>query len=98
MMTDATTEQATWYPSIYGPDDQAGALNEIGADNVVRAAQLVREGRVFDLAHVLDEHIPAFPGRSFRQYLTTTAYHLNQRSPNAGCDGLGKNNVHWIVF
>ena len=97
MMTDATTQQASWYPSIYGPDDQAGALNEIGADNVVRAAQLVREGRVFDLAHVLDEHIPAFPGRSFRQYLTTTAYHLNQRSPNAGCDGLGKNNVNWIV-
>jgi kynurenine formamidase len=86
-----------WFPSKYGVDDQAGALNEIGADNVVRAARLVREGRVFDLAHVLDEHVPAFPGRSFRQYLTTNSFHVNQRSDGAGPDGLGKNNVNWIV-
>jgi kynurenine formamidase len=83
--------------SKYGADDQAGALNEIGADNVVRAARLVREGRIFDLAHVLDEHVPAFPGRSFRQHLTTTSYQLNQRAALAGPEGLGKNNVNWIV-
>jgi kynurenine formamidase len=86
-----------WFPSKYGADDQAGALNEIGADKVVRAARLVREGRVFDLARVLDEHVPAFPARSFRQYLTTTSFHLNRRSDAAGPDGLGKNNVNWVV-
>src|SRR5262245_2993490 len=86
-----------WFPSKYGVDDQAGALNEIGADNVVRAARLVREGQIFDLAHVLDEHVPAFPGRSFRQYLTTTSFHANQRLVGAGPEGLGKNNVNWIV-
>jgi kynurenine formamidase len=86
-----------FWPSRYGADDQAGALNEIGALNVVRAAGLVREGRVFDLAHVLDEHVPSFGARSFRQYLTTTAFHLNQRAVHAGSDGLGKNNVNWIV-
>ena len=47
----------------------------------------MRNGRVFDLAHVLDEHIPAFPGRSFRQYLTTNAHHLNRRRPDAGPEG-----------
>jgi kynurenine formamidase len=53
---------------------------------VVRAAALVREGRVFDLAHVLDEHVPAFPGRTFRQLLTTNP-----------ARSVGKNKVNWIV-
>jgi kynurenine formamidase len=95
-MSGAATDE-TWWPSRYGPDDQAGALNEITPDGVIRAAALVRQGRVYDLAHVLDEHIPAFPGRSFHQYLTTSAHQLNQRSPGAGPRGLGRNGVNWIV-
>jgi len=55
-------------------------------NRVLRAASLVREGRVFDLAHVLDEHVPAFPGRTFRQLLTT--------NPSRS---VGKNKVNWIV-
>jgi kynurenine formamidase len=87
----------TWYPSRYGPDDEAGALNEIGPAEVVAAAGLVRTGRVYDLAHVLDEHVPAFPGRTFRQYLTTNAHHVNRRGPHAGPAGLGRNSVNWVV-
>ena len=34
-----------WWPSKYGPDDQAGALNEITPEHRVRAAALVRTGR-----------------------------------------------------
>jgi kynurenine formamidase len=75
-----------WYPSRYGADDEAGALNEITPANVVRAASLVREGRVFDLAHVLDDRVPAFPGRSFRQFLTTDPMRR-----------VGHNEVNWIV-
>ena len=55
-------------------------------NRIVRACQLVREGRVFDLAHVLDEHVPAFPGRTFRQLLTTNP-----------ARSVGKNKVNWIV-
>jgi kynurenine formamidase len=80
------TVATDWYPSRYGPEDQAGALNEIGATQVVRAASLVRHGRVFDLAHVLDDEIPAFPGRSFRQFLTTDPMRR-----------VGRNQVNWIV-
>jgi len=42
-----------------------------------RAAALthVREGRLYDLGHVLDERVPVFPGRYFRQTLVTTAHH-----------------------
>lgn len=46
----------------------------------------MRTGRVFDLAHVLDEHVPAFPGRTFRQLLTT--------NPSRS---VGRNQVNWIV-
>jgi hypothetical protein len=54
----------TWYPSRYGAEDQAGALNEVTPAAVRAAAGLVRQGRIYDLGHVLDEHIPAFPGRN----------------------------------
>ena len=67
------TEAATWWPSRYGADDQAGALNEIGPDNVVGAARLVRQGRVYDLAHVLHMDVPAFEGRMFCQELDAPA-------------------------
>jgi kynurenine formamidase len=68
-MTAVVTNAATWWPSRYGIDDQAGALNEIGSDNVVGAARLVRQGRVYDLAHVLHMDVPAFEGRMFCQEL-----------------------------
>jgi kynurenine formamidase len=89
--------QETWQPSPYGPDDQIGMLNEITPLKVVQAARLVQHGRVYDLAHILDEKVPAFPGRTFRQSLTTSAHLLNRRRPDAGPAGWGENNVNWIV-
>ena len=84
-------------PSRYGPGDEAGAFNEATVAGVVRAAGLVRSGRVYDLSYVIDERIPAFPGRTFKQVLTTTAHQLNRRRPDAGERGWGQNNVNWIV-
>ncbi len=56
-----------WWPSRYGPDDEAGALNEITPAKIVEATARVRRGIVHDLAHVLHADVPAFPGRTFRQ-------------------------------
>ena len=88
---------ATWWPSKYGPDDEAGALNEITPGKVLGAIGLVRRGAVFDLAHVLHADVPAFPGRTFRQYLTTNYHHINRRRSDAGPAGWGRNSVNWIV-
>jgi hypothetical protein len=68
-------------PSRWGADDQAGALNEITPAKVLEAVGLVRRGEVHDLAHVLQADMPAFPGRTFRQYLTTNYHQINRRVP-----------------
>jgi kynurenine formamidase len=62
-------------------------------DDAKRAAALagVRRGRVYDLGHVLDERVPVFPGRYFKQTLVTTAHHANPGG------GVGENEVNWIT-
>jgi kynurenine formamidase len=91
----AVTEQpprtARWWPSRFGADDELGMLNHIDDAKRLAAIQLVREGRVFDLGRVLDEQIPVFPGRSFRQTLVTTAHHANSVMP------VGENDVNWVT-
>ena len=62
-------------------------------DDAKRAAALagVRHGRMYDLGHVLDEHVPVFPGRYFKQTLVTTAHHANPGG------GVGEGQVNWIT-
>jgi kynurenine formamidase len=62
-------------------------------DDAKRASALVeaRTGRMYDLGHVLDEHVPVFPGRYFKQTLVTTAHHANRDG------GVGENRVNWIT-
>ena len=55
------------------------------------ALSLVRLGRMYDLGHILDERVPVFPGRYFRQTLVTTAHHANPSG------GVGENDVNWIT-
>src|SRR3954453_18272391 len=88
---------AGWFPSRWGPDDAARALNEITPATVLAAVSLVRTGRVHDLAHVLHADVPAFPGRTFRSYLTTNYHSINRRHPCGGPEGLGHNAVNWVV-
>jgi kynurenine formamidase len=86
-----------WFPSRYGPNDEAGALNEITPAKVLQALGLARTGQVHDLAHVLHADVPAFPGRTYRSYLTTNYHHINRRVPGAGAMGLGQGDVNWVV-
>jgi kynurenine formamidase len=75
----------------------ATAINSLGRlaliDDSKRAAALalVRQGRMYDLAHILDERVPVFPGRYFKQTLVTTAHHANADG------GVGENDVNWIT-
>jgi len=68
-----------------------GKLALIDDAKRARALAGVTRGRVYDLGHVLDERVPVFPGRYFRQTLVTTAHHANPGG------GVGENDVNWIT-
>jgi kynurenine formamidase len=87
----ARVDEQRWWPSRFGGGDQLGMLNHITDATRVAALRLVRSGRLYDLGRVLDEDVPAFPGRYFRQTLVTTAHHAN------GGGGVGANHVNWIT-
>ncbi len=89
-MTVAEAETA-WWPSAFGSDDEVGMLNHVTEAKRHRALGLVGEGRLYDLGRVLDEDIPVFPGRFFRQTLVTTAHHVN------ATEMVGANDVNWIT-
>ena len=79
-----------WWPSPWGEADELGMLNHVTPAKRLEALRLVREGRLYDLGRVLDEHVPVFPGRAFHQTLVTTAHHANM-------GGVGENRVNWIT-
>jgi kynurenine formamidase len=81
-----------WWPSPFGADDEHGMLNHVTDAKRLAALGSVTEGRLYDLGRVLDESIPVFPGRYFRQTLVTTAHHAN-----AAAGGLGENDVNWVT-
>jgi kynurenine formamidase len=81
---------ATWWPSPWGESDELGMANHVTDAKRLEALRLVREGRLYDLGRVLDEHVPVFPGRAFHQTLVTTAHHANM-------GGVGENRVNWIT-
>ena len=82
---------AAWWPSPFGAEDEIGMLNHVDERKRREALALVREGRMYDLGRVLDESVPVFPGRFFRQTLVTTAHHANPEG------GVGDNQVNWIT-
>ncbi|MGY1636982.1 cyclase family protein [Geodermatophilus sp. SYSU D00742] len=72
-------------------------MNEITPAVVLDAVRLVRTGRVLDLAHVLHADVPAFPGRTYRSYLTTNYHYVNRRRADGSPEGWGRNAVNWVV-
>jgi kynurenine formamidase len=87
----APSVETRWWPSTFGVEDQLGMLNHVDEAKRLEALGLVREGRLYDLGRVLDEDIPVFPGRFFRQTLVTTAHHANSAQP------VGHNEVNWVT-
>ena len=89
-MEETLTAVDRWWPSPFGEDDQIGTLNLITDAKRAAALASVRSGRIYDLGHVLDEHVPVFPGRAFHQTHVTSAHHANR-------GGVGDNRVDRIT-
>jgi hypothetical protein len=88
-MTAVEDAKAVWWPSRFGAADEIGMLNHVDESKRLDALASVRHGRMYDLGRVLDETIPVFPGRYFRQTLVSTAHHANTVAP------VGENEVNW---
>jgi kynurenine formamidase len=55
-----------WAPSEWGPDDKAGAVNRTTPAMVLKAAKLVKRGKVATLGKVYQQDAPAFGSRGWR--------------------------------
>lgn len=75
----AAAEEQAWYPSPYGADDRLGALNNLSAEGVRKAARLVKTGKVYQLGGVTGRDTPAYGHRSFELFL----------QPHGGLDAAG---------
>lgn len=51
-------------PSKWGADDEIGSANLISAENTLKAAALIKQGKSMPLGIVIDSNTPAFPPRS----------------------------------
>lgn len=96
-MQETLAPVGCWWPSPFGEADQLGMLNHITDAKRLEALASVRHGRVYDLGHVLDESVPVFPGRYFRQTLVTTAHHANAADAVQSPTGVGENKVNWVT-
>ena len=70
-------------PSKWGADDERGAGNHMGPESVLKAASLIRTGRVFELGQVLRPSMP-LGARHFDLYMKPTG-------PFAGSNRRGSN-------
>src|SRR3978361_385429 len=61
LLSDAPTNWGKW-----GPDDEVGALNYLGPEQVLAAVQLVSAGKVFTLQRLIGDPKgdPVWPGRT----------------------------------
>jgi hypothetical protein len=63
--TSAAFAEDDWYPSRYGAEDTKGAMNNLSPEATVKAAKLVKTGKVYALGVVTGPDTPSWPGRSF---------------------------------
>lgn len=58
-----------WAPSEWGPDDKVGAANRRTAASVLKAMQLVKQGKVATLGKIYQHDAPGFGSRGWRMVI-----------------------------
>ena len=78
-----TSQEETWYPSQWGPDDQRGAANRLTPQKVIEAKGQITDGKIYSLGRIYEAEMPLFGTRHFSLHLPQTF------------GPLGKNEVIW---
>ncbi|HEX3035132.1 MAG TPA: cyclase family protein [Thermodesulfobacteriota bacterium] len=81
------TQEAQWWPSRYGADDVIGAANEVTPEKVIQSANLIKQGKFYDLQLTLEPGVPAFPPRYYQFQLMYNNVHPAR--------WLGSNHFSW---
>ena len=58
---------AQWWPTRYGAEDELGAGHELTPERTLAALRIPKEGRIIELAQLLEPGIPAYPPRAWHQ-------------------------------
>jgi len=82
---------AGWFPSIYGPDDQLGALNEITPEKTLEALMIIKPNKnkppkTYNLGEIMEPGINAFGSRVYDQVYSSP--------PNPGPNYTGDNGLN----
>jgi kynurenine formamidase len=87
----------SWHPSRFGPDDVLGAFNLITPQSILAALALVKQGKVYDLSHVLDQEmpVPGFHGAFFAntQYTLENGVEWHDRHIGKMSNGYSAQNL-----
>jgi kynurenine formamidase len=78
-------QEPNWWPSEWGADDQRGAMNRLTPKKVLEAAQLIKEGKTYQLGRVYEPGMPLFGNRHYSLSIVG--------SPSGG--PVGDNRVVW---
>jgi kynurenine formamidase len=84
-LTSAASAEDNWHPSKYGDGDTIGAMNNLSPEGTVKAAKLVKTGKVYALGVVTGPETPVWPGRSYSAAVMGI--------DDGGGAGLGKDKV-----
>lgn len=60
-----TREEGPWWPSVHGPEDQAGASNYVTAEKILAALQIPRTGQTYELGHIYETFMPQYGYRPY---------------------------------
>jgi kynurenine formamidase len=86
-----------WHPSRFGKDDVLGAFNLITPESILAALAIVKQGKVYDLSHTLDQEmpVPGFHGAFFAntQYTLENGVEWHDRHIGKMANGYSAQNL-----
>ena len=63
--TTTAAPPAKWWPSKWGPTDEAGASNHITPAKVLDAVKSIKDGKVYKIGRTYEQGMPLFGARAF---------------------------------
>ena len=86
-----------WHPSRFGEDDVLGAFNLITPQSILSALAIVKQGKIYDLSHNLDQDmpVPGFHGAFFAntQYTLENGVEWHDRHIGKMSNGYSAQNL-----